>query len=159
MVSEKSTHSRFLWCGLGSWVTMIWALQGDLDGCIMSSFNICWICCFSNLRSALLYLQNLVVIVLQPGRRFSNSLTGDMEVAVRLPEGLSEASLLENLCLFLHQRFRTLRAGSGPPYLITTNSCLCWKSYPNMRSEHRLSIMPTTADWYLLPWNSISIVH
>ena len=66
-----------------------------------------------------------MVIVLQPGRRFSDSLTGDMEVAVRLPEGLSEASLLENLCLFLHQRFRTLRAGSGPPYLITTVSCLC----------------------------------
>ena len=159
MVSEKSTHSCFLWCRLGSWVTMIWALQGDVDSCIMSSFNICWIWCFSNLWSALLYLQNLVAIVLQPGRRFSNSLTGNMEAAVRLPEGLSGASLLENLRLILHQRFPTSKAGSGPPYSITTVSCLCWKSYPNMRSEHRFSIMATTADWYFLPCNSISIVR
>ena len=57
-----------------------------------------------------------------PDRRFSNSLTGGIEVAVRLQEDLSEASLLETLRLFLLQCFPTFRAGSGSPYSITTVS-------------------------------------
>ena len=72
MVCEKSAHRRFLWCALRSWVTTIWALQGDVDGCVISS-NICWTSCCINLRSVLLYLSDLAAIGLQPGWKFSNS--------------------------------------------------------------------------------------
>ena len=157
--SEKATHGRFLQCGWVSWVTTIWAGQSDVDGCIMPSSNICWTSCLINLRSGLLYLWDLAAVGLKPGRRFSNSLTEDMDAAIRLQEDLSEALLLENLCLLLYQRFPILRADNGPLYSIITVSCFYWKSWPNMRSGHRFSITPTITDWCLLPYNSISILH
>lgn len=78
-----------------------------------------------NLRSALLYLRNLAAIGLQPGQRFSNSLTGGVEAAVMLQEDLSEASLLRNFSLFLNQHFPTLRAVRDSPYSITKVSSFC----------------------------------